>query len=57
MKVLVKIIYKNCNLILGQSRSFVNSIKCYKGLKKIEYFPAWSEINFNVLNELVIKLF
>ena len=54
-KLLVKIIYKNCNLILGQSRSFVNSIKCYKGLKKIEYFPAWSEINFNVLDEMKAK--
>ena len=32
-KLLVKIIYKNCNLILGQSRSFVKNIKCYEGLK------------------------
>lgn len=42
--VLVKFIYKNCDLILAQSRSFIDGINRYcRERQKIKYFPSWSE--------------
>lgn len=41
---LVRFIYNRCTLVLGQSRSFLDSIAQYcvdKG--KIRYFPSWAE--------------
>ncbi len=41
---LVKYIYINCDLILGQSNSFTKRIANYcKDVDKIKYFPSWSE--------------
>lgn len=51
--VLVRFIYKNCDLILGQSKSFIHSIGKYcNESEKIKYFPSWSEDLFN--NESVV---
>ena len=51
-KLLVNNIYKNCDLVLAQSRSFENNIKKYKSIKNnIDYFPAWSEFSLNVSNQ------
>jgi colanic acid biosynthesis glycosyl transferase WcaI len=45
---LVRLIYKNCDLILAQSRSFINAIEKYCAeAKKICYFPSWSEELFS----------
>ena len=43
---LVRFIYKNCDLILGQSRSFVEEISRYVNQNKVEYFPNWVESAF-----------
>lgn len=44
IKLLVKYIYTRCNVILGQSRSFVENIQNYLlDKKKVIYFPNWSE--------------
>ncbi len=41
---LVSFIYNQCDLILGQSKSFINSIENYcDDREKIRYFPNWSE--------------
>ncbi|MGX9728054.1 MAG: glycosyltransferase family 4 protein [Candidatus Electronema sp. VV] len=41
---LVTFIYKNCDLILAQSHSFIPQIKKYADLySQIEYYPSWSE--------------
>jgi len=41
---LVSFIYNRCDLILGQSKSFINSIENYCDDKeKIRYFPSWAE--------------
>lgn len=41
---LVSAIYRRCDLILAQSRSFIPKIKQYSGnLACIEYFPGWAE--------------
>jgi colanic acid biosynthesis glycosyl transferase WcaI len=40
----VKFIYNNCDLILAQSHSFINSINKYcREDVRVEYFPSWSE--------------
>ena len=45
--LLVKAIYKNCDLILAQSKSFVSQIRKYAGAdSRVEYFPSWSEVEF-----------
>jgi glycosyltransferase involved in cell wall biosynthesis len=45
---LVKMIYKNCTLVLGQSQSFVSRIALYcKDKSKIRYYPSWAEDIFN----------
>ncbi len=45
---LVAFIYKRCDLILAQSKSFIPQIRryCQKGAK-IEYFPSWSDTVFD----------
>jgi colanic acid biosynthesis glycosyl transferase WcaI len=41
---LVSFIYRRCDLILAQSRSFVPQIRKLAGPKqRIEYFPSWAE--------------
>lgn len=46
---LVSFIYKRCDLILAQSKSFVPQIRNYAGpTPRIEYFPSWSESIFNM---------
>ena len=41
---LTKYIYKNCDLILGQSKSFVNEIRHYcSNNENIKFFPNWVE--------------
>lgn len=45
---LVACIYKRCDLILAQSKSFVPAIAHYAGREaRIEYFPSWSDLVFN----------
>jgi glycosyltransferase involved in cell wall biosynthesis len=51
--LIVKFIYKNCDLILAQSKSFISGIEKYCDKNKIiEYFPSWSEELFH--NELIL---
>ena len=41
---LTKYIYKNCDLILGQSKSFVKEIRNYcSNNENIKFFPNWVE--------------
>jgi colanic acid biosynthesis glycosyl transferase WcaI len=50
---LVRFIYDRCTLVLGQSRSFLNSIaKHCTDKEKIRYFPSWAE---DVFAEAYIK--
>lgn len=45
---LVAFIYKRCDLILAQSKSFIPQIRHYAGSNScIEFFPSWSEQLFN----------
>ncbi len=45
---LVGFIYKHCDLILAQSRSFIPEIQHYCSSNRwIEYFPSWSESEFD----------
>jgi glycosyltransferase involved in cell wall biosynthesis len=47
--LLVRIIYRNCDLILAQSKSFISQIRKYSGGdKRVEYFPSWSDVEFNL---------
>jgi colanic acid biosynthesis glycosyl transferase WcaI len=40
----VRFIYRNCDLVLAQSRSFIAGIGKYcPNAEKIRYFPSWSE--------------
>lgn len=44
---LVAFIYRRCDLILAQSRSFIPQIRRYAGEgRRIEYFPNWAESVF-----------
>lgn len=46
---LVKFIYKRCDLILAQSRSFITQIRKYAGQQScVEYFPSWAEAAFEL---------
>lgn len=46
---LVSFIYKRCDLILAQSKSFVPQIERYSDSStNIEYYPSWSEVSFNL---------
>jgi len=48
---LVAFIYKRCDLILAQSRSFIPQIKKYAGKdSQVEYFPSWAESIFDLQN-------
>lgn len=47
--LLVRMIYRNCDLILAQSKSFISQIRKYSGGdKRVEYFPSWSDVEFNL---------
>ena len=41
----VRFIYNNCSIILGQSKSFIKSIQthCYYP-NRVHYFPSWAEV-------------
>lgn len=44
---LVAFIYRRCDLILAQSRSFIPQIRRHAGRdRRIEYFPSWAETVF-----------
>jgi glycosyltransferase involved in cell wall biosynthesis len=46
---LVTFIYKRCDLLLAQSRSFIPQIRQYAGAcSRVEYFPNWSEQVLNL---------
>lgn len=40
---LVKFIYRHCDLLLAQSRSFIPAIRRYSGDTEVRYFPQWAE--------------
>lgn len=45
---LVAFIYRRCDLILAQSKSFIPQIRHYAGKsRRIEYFPSWAESVFD----------
>ncbi len=45
---MVRFIYRNCDLVLGQSKGFVDQIAEYcTDRKKIKYFPSWAEDIFD----------
>lgn len=47
--MLVAAIYKRCDLILAQSKSFIPQIRKYAGDEKdVRYFPSWSETAFDM---------
>lgn len=49
--LLVSFIYKHCDLLLAQSRSFVNNLNNYCNLPdKVQYFPSWAEDIFTRKN-------
>ena len=45
---LVSYIYKRCDLVLGQSKSFISHIRKYAGHDRVAYFPGWAESVFSV---------
>lgn len=46
--LLVSFIYRHCDLILAQSKSFIPEIEKYcSSNRRIEYFPSWSESVFD----------
>ena len=49
---IVTFIYNNCDLILGQSKSFVNLIRERSTNVTVEYFPSWAESVFYSAQEL-----
>ena len=59
---LVAFIYRRCDLILAQSRSFIPRIRQYAGeQRRVEYFPSWAEAVFdgqaaNPAPEVPVKL-
>jgi colanic acid biosynthesis glycosyl transferase WcaI len=40
---LVRFIYRRCDLLLAQSRSFIPQIRRYAGDAEVRYFPQWAE--------------
>tara|TARA_B100001173_G_scaffold309317_1_gene321360 strand:- start:1484 stop:2707 length:1224 start_codon:yes stop_codon:yes gene_type:complete len=51
---LAKFIYRKSDLILGQSRGFVNRINKYcQNSKKIKYFPSWAEKIYSDDNKIL----
>lgn len=52
--LLCRFIYSQCDLILGQSRAFVEPIRRWAGsTEKFRYFPAWSEEIFNAQTDTI----
>ena len=50
---LVSFIYKRCDLILTQSKSFIPQIKKYAGKgSRVQYFPSWAESIFVLQNTI-----
>ncbi|NMM11439.1 MAG: glycosyltransferase family 4 protein [Polaromonas sp.] len=50
---LVAFIYRRCDLILAQSRSFMPQIRKYAGKDiRVEYFPSWAESIFDLQNTI-----
>jgi colanic acid biosynthesis glycosyl transferase WcaI len=45
---LVTYIYKRCDLVLAQSKSFISHIKQYASHDRVVYFPGWAESVFSV---------
>jgi colanic acid biosynthesis glycosyl transferase WcaI len=46
---LVAFIYRRCDLILAQSKSFIPQIQKYAGKdSRVEYFPSWAESVFDM---------
>lgn len=46
---MVSFIYRRCDLILAQSRSFIPQIAKYAGTRsRIDYFPSWAESVFDM---------
>lgn len=46
---LVTFIYRRCDLILAQSRSFIPQIRKYAGPEsRVEYFPSWAEAEYDM---------
>lgn len=44
----VSFIYNRCDMVLAQSRSFIPQIRRYcKAEKVVEYFPSWSDAEFD----------
>ena len=48
---LVRFIYKRCDLILGQSKSFVSEIRRNSPSVRVDYFPSWAEDVFDQKND------
>ncbi len=56
VRLLVKWIYRNCDIILVQSKSFKSHIgKYFKNKKSIIYFPSWAEDIFSSSNKSIRK--
>lgn len=49
---IVRFIYNNCDLILGQSKSYVNLIRERSTNVSVKYFPSWAESVFYKTQEL-----
>lgn len=48
---LVSFVYRRCDLILAQSRSFIPQIRKYAGPDgRVEYFPSWAEDEYDMAN-------
>lgn len=46
---LVSFVYRRCDMILAQSRSFIPQIRRYGGARaRVEYFPSWAETTYDV---------
>lgn len=46
---LVAFVYRRCDIILAQSRSFIPAIRQYAGPdSRVEYFPSWAESVFDM---------
>ena len=54
---IVSTIYKRCDLILGQSKSFISHIMRRSGNTRVEYFPGWAEsiLETKISNNIVNK--
>lgn len=56
IKKLVSFIYKRCDVILAQSKSFIPKIRKYAGENaSIEYFPGWAETIETQINDFDVS--